>query len=284
VPVYAVDKAGAPILNLAPEDLEMHIKGIKVEQFSLIKKQFQVTEAKKRAAAVPQPKAAAQKKMVFLVFDAAFSPYNLLGKAKAIADTMIAQSDKSAQYVLLSIEPFAGLNYICGPTQDLNLIAKSMKKFISGKKQDYMMQSSDMDRGGISNVYPGGDQHTHEWSARTRMGGSRQNAIFGHDLEQRNDWRDKKRVASSFMSSLLTLNLVLDNFREYSKVIYLYSCGIPGDALLDRSEIIRDSTSMETEVYLSADTVSYDTLKTIGEYLNKSGALLFLVNPAGTWI
>jgi hypothetical protein len=82
----------------------------------------------------------------------------------------------------------------------------------------------------------------------------------------------------------MTLNLVLGNFREYSKVIYLYSCGIPGDALLDRSEIIRDPISMETDVYLSPDTVSYDTLKTVGEYLNKSGALLFLVNPAGTWI
>lgn len=284
VPVYAVDKAGAPVLNLAPEDLEIYIKDIKVEQFSLIKKQFQVTEAKRGGAAVPQALAPAQKKMVFLVFDAAFSPYNLLAKAKAIADTVIAQSDKSAQYVLLSIEPFAGLKYICGPTQDLNLIAKSMKKYIAGKKQDYMLESSDMDRGGIGNVYPGGDQRNPNWSARMRMGGARSYSVQGHDADQRNDWRDKKRVASSFMSSLMTLNLVLGNFREYSKVIYLYSCGIPGDALLDRTERLMDPLTMTWSVSLSVDTVSYDSLKMIGEYFNKSGALLFLVNPAGTWI
>ena len=57
--------------------------------------------------------------MVFLVFDTIFSPYNLMAKAKAIAEKVIAQSDKSAQYVLLSIEPMQGLRYILGPTRDL---------------------------------------------------------------------------------------------------------------------------------------------------------------------
>jgi hypothetical protein len=285
VPVYAVDKTGAPVLNLAPEDLEVYIKGLRVEPFSLIKKQFQVTQTGKREAAAPKPVAPAQKKMVFLVFDAAFSPYNQLAKAKAIADTVIAQSDKSAQYVLMSIEPFAGLNYITGPTRDLNLLARCMKVFVAGKKQDYLLQASEMDRGEIHNARPGGGR-----SPFSRLGGARKSIIGGSDVEARNLWRDYRRVAGSYTSALMTLNLVLGYFKEYSKVVYLYSCGIPSDAFLDRTETPTkparpgEPESQVSEVELTFDAVSYDRLKTIGKLLNKSGALLFLVNPSGTWI
>jgi hypothetical protein len=290
VPVYAVDMAGAPVLNLTPGDLEVHIKGLRVEPFSLIKKQFQATQADKREAAASKPQVPAQKKMVFLVFDAAFTPYNLLAKAKAIADRVIAQSDKSAQYVLLSIEPFSGLSYVVGPTRDLKLLAKSMKGAISGKMHDYLTNSSDMDKGGIHDVYPGGDRGYLTWGTRSRLGGTRQGVVQGSDVEARNLWRDQRRVAGSYTSALMTLNLVLGYFREYSKVVYLYSRGIPSDAFLDRTENPTKPAapgapeSQETEVYLTSDAVSYDRLKTIGRFLNESGALLFLVNPAGTWI
>jgi hypothetical protein len=286
VPVYAVDKAGAPVLNLAPEDLGIYIKGIKVDQFSLIKKQFQVTEAGK-------PAAAAQKKMVFLVFDAAFSPYNLLARGKAVAETVIAQSDKSAQYVLLSIEPLAGLKYIFGPSQDLKQLSKSLERYVKGKKYDYFEPSA-MDNQDIFRVSgPEGPPNSGGGIGLSgRAGGSRAYTLSSGNAAQdsvaRMDWRDKRRVASSYTSSLMTLDLVLGQFRDYSKVIYLYSCGIPGDAFLNRTEIPEPgAVSSPTDappltVYLSADTVAYDTLKMVGEHFNKSGALLFLVNPSGT--
>jgi hypothetical protein len=292
VPVYAVDKAGAPVLNLAPEDMEVTIKGLKVEQFSLIKKQFQVTQAGKPSAAA-KTKGPAQKKMVFLVFDAAFSPYTLLARAKAIADTVIAQSDKTAQYVLLSIEPFAGLNYIAGPTRDLGIIAKSMKKYIVGKKSDYLLQANAMDKNEIQNAYPTGDGRNPSSARRTGLsgtrGGMRSYATAVDDSASRITWKDKRRVASSYASSLMTLDLVLGQFKEYSKVVYLYSCGIPDDALLDRTEWVSKQPASitappEMTISLTADTVAYDTLTTIGRNLNKSGAILFLVNPSGTRI
>jgi hypothetical protein len=291
VPVYAVDKAGAPVLNLAPEDLEVQIKGIKVEPFSLIKKQFQVTETKKGAAPAPAVQSPAQKKMVFLVFDAAFTPYNLLAHTKAVAETVIAQSDKSAQYVLLSIEPYIGLKYIFGPSRDLKQLSKNLKKYVEGKKPDYM-EASAMDNHDIFNVSgPEGPPNLGGGIGLSgRAGGFRAYTLSPgvQDIVARIDWRDKRRVASSYTSSLMTLDLVLGQFRDYSKVIYLYSCGIPGDALLNRTEVPEPgAVSSPTDappltVYLSADTVAYDTLKMVGEHFNKSGALLFLVNPSGT--
>ena len=49
----------------------------------------------------------------------------------------------------------------------------------------------------------------------------------------------------------MTLNLVLGYFQEYSKVIYLYSCGIPSDALQLREETYQRVDSGRDElVYL----------------------------------
>ena len=293
VPVYAVDKAGAPVLDLAPEDLEVYIKDVQVEQFSLIKKQFQKTEGKKPAAG-PQALAPPQKKMVFLVFDAAFSSYNLMSRAKSIAAAVTAQSDKTAHYVLLSIEPFTGLKYITGPTRDLNEIAKSMKKYVAGKKGDYLFEANAMDKNEIQNVYPSGDPRNPNSGALTGLGrtqGGQRSYVYsgGSDLGRKLDRQDKRRRASSYTSALMTLDLVLGQFREYSKVIYLYSCGIPDDALLNRTEwISRAPTALseppEFTVFMSVDTVAYDTLTMIGRHLNKSGSILFLVNPSGTTV
>jgi len=260
VPVYAIDKAGAPVLNLSPADLEVYIKGTKVDQLSLIKKQFQVTETKNTVVTTPQLKAPVQKKMVFLVFDAAFSTYSLMCKAKEIAESVIAQSDKSAQYVLLSVEPNEGLHYIFGPSHDLTLVAKNLKKYVYGKRSeldkpaDIMLEMANL-----------GSHHT-----AYKEGPSRGGHI------------DIKHKASTFMSSLMTLNLVVGIFREYSKVVYLYSCGVPGYALMDRAEIPYGGPTGPDYVYFSPDSLAYDSLTMIGQYLNKSGALLFLVNPEGT--
>jgi len=291
VPVYAIDKAGAPVLNLTPEDLDVRIKGLKVEQFSLIKKQFQVAGTKKSEAPAPPVQGPSQKKLIFLVFDAAFSPYTVLARARAIADTVIAKSDKTAQYVLLSIEPLSGLKYILGPTGDLKLLSKNMSKYLEGKKSDYLLQTSATDRHEINDAYP---TYGRTGAAGGRMGGSRSYISPANPLADvaeagvRNDWRDKRRVAASFASGLMTLDLVMGQYRDFSKVIYLYSCGIPGDALLDRTEkstgVVSPTGLSEMTVFLTADTVAYDTLKMVGEHLNKSGALLFLVNPAGTRI
>jgi hypothetical protein len=288
-------KLGIKYIEIFPgQALSPDHKGVKVEQFSLIKKQFRVAETEQAAPAPAAPAAASvQKKMVFLVFDAAFSPYNLLARAKTIADTVIAQSDKTAQYVLLSIEPFAGLKYIAGPTRDLDQVARSMKKYIAGKKSDYLLEANAMDKNEIQDVYPVGDNRNPLAARPTglggTMGGMRSYATSTHDSASRITWRDKRRAASSYASSLMTLDLVLGQFKEYSKVVYLYSCGIPDDALLDRTEwVSKQPVSMtappEITIFMSADTVAYDTLTKIGRHLNRNGAILFLVNPSGTRI
>ncbi len=285
VPVYAVDRAGAPVLDLTAEDLEVRLGGTPVTPFSLIRKQFQPAEARLEALPLQVPP---QKKMVFLVFDAAFSPYHLLARARTIADTVIAHSDGNSQYVLLSIEPDIGLKYIAGPTRDPDEVSRSLKRFLAGKKQDYLLESANSEPSEPQNVNSPGDILSPNSNQGARTGisffGTRDMAALNRDIGNRTDALDRQRLVSSYTSSLLTLNLVLGQFREFSKVVYLYSCGVTEGALPSRAgpALSAPGRASGRPAFPSADTAAYDSLTMIGRRLNTSGAILFLVNPSGT--
>ena len=287
MPVYAVDKAGAPVLNLSPDDIEIYIKNIRVEKFDIHKKQFQVSETKKGVAPASKPQPPPQKKLVFLVFDGVYTDYTAMANARRLAEIVIDQSDKSADYVLLSIEPYAGLHYILGPTRNVKLLEQKENKYLEGKKHEFAFGGGayfDLPPlGGPGNTFSplvGGMREVHSLGDPS---GGLMNMIDYHE------WLNKKRFAAGYASSLMTLDTVLTLFRDYSKVIYLCSSGIPADALLDRTEFsqfvpgVSDSANPKVDwiVYFSFDSLAYDTLKTIGTHFNRNGALLFIINPLG---
>ena len=80
------------------------------------------------------------------------------------------------------------------------------------------------------------------------------------------------------------MNLVLGQFGEFSKVVYLYSCGVTEGAPLSRTGPVPSGPggAPVRQTYLSADSAADDSLTMIGRQLNTSGAVLFLVNPSGT--
>lgn len=285
VPVYAVDRSGRPVLDLQAEDLEVRLGGRAVSPLSLIRKPFQ--PADRQAAAAFPVQAAAQRKMVFLVFDAAFSPYHLLARARTIAETVIAQSDGTSQYMLLSIEPGTGLKYLAGPTPDRDVVSRSLKRFIAGKKQDYLLESANSEPNEPQNIVPPGDilNPSSGQGARTGVGfGMRDMAAFNRDVLNRAEALDRKRLVSSYTSSLLTLNLVLGQFREFSKVVYLYSSGVTEEVPLGRPGPALPGVggASSRPGYPSVDSAVQDSLAMIGRRLGTSGAVLFLVNPSGT--
>ncbi len=287
VPVYAVDRSGAPVLDLKAEDLEARVGGSPVSPFSLIRKRFQPAEAGPASAPLPV-QAPPQKKMVFLVFDAAFSPYHLLARARTIAETAIAHSDGTSQYMLLSIEPEIGLKYVAGPTRDPDEISKSLKRFLAGKKQDYLLESANSEPSEPQNIAMPGDILSPNSGQGARTGvsffGTRDMAAFSRDLSNRTDALDRKRLTSSYTAALLSLNLVLDQFREFSKVVYLYSCGVTEEAPPSRTGPAPSGPrgAPGRPAYLPADSSAQDSLAMSGRRLNTSGAVLFLVNPSGT--
>ena len=277
VPVYAVNKDGSPALGLKTEDFEVYINEKKIAFFDLHKKEFQVVETQKEAPAanISPP---FEKKMVLLVFDSAFSTYNLLEKAKKVAETMMAQEEDATQYIALSIEPFAGLKPIVGPTRDRDIVAKNIQKYVSGKKAEYL-QISAMDSTEIRNVYPKGSQYADRNPDESRTRG-RLTSLF-----ERLDTREKRRIASVYTQSLMTLNLILGYFKDNSKIIYLFSCGIPTSAMEWKTESNPgqpDEPGLTSYLNISPDQINLQSLKNVGKYFNQNGSLLFLINPSGT--
>ncbi len=286
VPVYATKRDGSPAVGLKTEDLELYVNGRKVERFDLHTKEFQVVPVSRPESPAGQAVAPApfQKKMVFLVFDSAFSNYNLLQKAKKVAETMMAQEELAAEIVAMSIEPFAGLKSICGPTRDRRSVARALKSLVSGKKAEYLVSSA-MDASSIHDAYPR-DKRYEGWNPPEVADPKKH--VPGYE---RYDSFEKKRIAVAYTQALMTLNLILGYFKDHTKVVYLFSCGIPSAAMEIKTEydfnpnvkMLADQNSGDLSFFnLSPDSFNIKALQKIGQSINKNGSLLFLINPSGT--
>ncbi len=276
VPLYAMKDDGSPARGLKPDDFEVYLNKKKIPLFDLHKKEFRAVEPFE-GPPFEGIAPAFEKKMVFLVFDSAFSSYALLEKAKKVAGTMMAQEGQGAQFIALSIDPFSGLKTILGPTRDRDLVARTVDEFVSGKKADYL-RSNALDSTSIRNVYPSGSgRNPDELPTPGRW----------TNVLERLDTAEKRRIASVYTRSLLTLNLILGYFRDNSKVIYLFSCGIPTSAMEWKREILFDPTGPvepgdSSYLNTAPDHFNRQALVDVARLFNRNGSLLFLINPAGT--
>ena len=250
-PIYAMNKDGTPAANLTSADLEVLVSGNPVEDFTLTK-------------------GGSRNKLVFLIFDTATISSNLLSKSKKIAEKTVSQADGLVRFIVMTIDPGAGLRPICGPSTDKDFILRTMAKSIVSKQSDYFRSRATSDTE-IRDAYP-------EWRDNTPAKMSQE--------EKKRDLQQDRQVGTIIITSLWTLNAVLARFPESDKVVHLYSCGIPSGAATYRSKIIYDengNTASDQNVELSApDGVMFDQIKGAGQSIKKNSALLFIINPGGT--
>jgi hypothetical protein len=251
-PLYARNKDGTPAAGLTAADLQVTVGGNPVEDFALTR-------------------GGSQNTLVFLVFDTASIGSNLLSKSKKIAESTVSPANSQVRFVVMTIDPYAGLRPICGPTTDKRLVAKNISKSVTAKRSDYF-QSRATDGSGIRDAYP--DWHTPDLlSASTSAVGKMR------------DLQEDRQVANVLITSLVTLNNILRRFPESDKVVHLYSCGIPTGATADHTQVVYlgDGATAPSRVDMSSpDRVIYDQIKAAGQSLKKNGALVSIVNPGGT--
>ena len=247
IPIYATNKDGTPVTRLTPADLEVLVSGKPVGDYGLTK-------------------GGSQNKLVFLVFDTASISSNLLSKSKKIAEKAVSQAPDQVRFVVMTIDPGAGLRPVCGPSTDKEFILRTMAKSVVSKESGYFRSRATSDTG-IRDTYP-------EWRNNTPATTSKRNH------------QEDRQVGTIIVTSLWTLNSILARFPQSDKVVHLYSCGIPLGATVNRSKFTLDrnpNTGVEHNVELSSpDAVIYDQIKGAGQSIKKSSALLFLINPGGT--
>ena len=122
VPLFAVDKSGDSVTDLKKDDIKLLVNGKNVSEFTLLKRKFSVLDS---GSEEKGPGTIIEKeKIAFLIFDIAYSTQTHMEKNKAVAADLISKSASSTRFVLTTIHPFAGLQYMYGPSNDKIILKK----------------------------------------------------------------------------------------------------------------------------------------------------------------
>jgi hypothetical protein len=249
VPVFAVDENGNSITDLKEGDLAVTVDNRTVDAFSLYKKEFDVSKTVKVNDRIVKGKEV--KKTVFLVFDNFFSSHLMLSKSRSIARSLIDKSENDSRYVVLSLEFGVGLKYIAGPTNSKKEVFAALKKITPTMRgmQRYNPLQSDIST-----------QTKQIRRPRTVMGPSQFRLFFNQTYQN-----------EVFLKGIQTLDTALKTMVGSSRVVYFFSTGMPEETLYRR---------VATSVSISAHY--YEMMKHVGQVLNRSSAMLFVINPEGT--
>ena len=250
-PLYATQKDGTPATQLTAADLEVLVGGRPVEGFTL-------------------SQGGSENKLVFLVFDTASINANMLSKSKKIAEKTISRNDGHVRYIVMTIDPFSGLRAICGPSTDKEFVIGSIAKSVVSKQSDHYRSRAESGTG-IRDAYP-------DWADKTPSKMAKQ--------EKDRDFQQDRQVAAAIISSLRTLDEILRRFPESDKIVHLHTAGIASGAATNRSTIVYDPegdvSSPENVEISTPDKFLMDQINNAGRSFKASGALVFVVNPAGT--
>jgi hypothetical protein len=81
-------------------------------------------------------------KSIFLLFDVAMSGQACTEHSKDIARKIVANAGPGFQFTVLTIEPWKGLNYLCGPSTDKKELQDIIKKKVIGKPNERIVDPS----------------------------------------------------------------------------------------------------------------------------------------------
>lgn len=247
VPLFAVDRDGNAITDLKKEELRLLVNKRPADEFILTRRLFDVEEELPQGQSVP---VVGKKRMMFLIFDNAFSSMTNFKKSIRIAKRLVEGAASSTSFSILTIDPYAGLLYLGGELeQKAKVIDLIDKKVVSNPKARDIETFKAM-------------------SSRTQFGSSI--GSFYADNETRFFWEEiggaaLKRINRNYFRSLEVLTFAMNSIQD-NKFVYLFSEGIS----LSASKIIpRQDAEYQELISKSADL------------LGRSGAVLFIINPAG---
>lgn len=247
LPVFAVDKDDNSVLDLKNEDIEIFINNRRIEHFTLYKRDFNVEKEKMiKAEVIKRP---LKRKIAFLIFDVAFTALENLGRSKVIAKDLIEKGSDSTSFVIMIVDPYAGLQYKAGPETDKEILSAIIDKEVKINERARSVEPA------VTAI--SGAQVTGKRGSKYGAGGM---AFLSEEITSslRNT---NKNFYFSFESLYYSLNQITDN-----KFIYFFSEGL--------SFWSRKSSRHSEEQY-------FRDLKKSADYMGKSGSVIFVINPNG---
>ena len=250
VPLFAVDRDGMPVGDLKREEVRLLVNKRPVDGFVLTRRAFDVEERLPReqaeAAAPPLPE---RKRMVFLVFDIAFLSQQDFNKSQAIARSLVEGSAAATAFSIFTIEPYAGLRYLGGPIENKTEILDMIRNNVSlnTKAKDVKVVQE------MNSYLPQSSKKGPKYTEGEVDFFKEELAITSLKIANRN-----------YLKALGTLAYVLNAVQD-NKFVYLFTEGIADFA---RRQVRHQDLEFQDQIREAAGK------------LGRSGALLFVVNPA----
>jgi len=256
VPVFAVDNNGNPVTDLQPGDIKVRLNGRQITAFILDKYSFTETrrEKEKLSPAVPAAKQPAmiKRKMVFLLFDRTLSGDTSTRQAIDIAQKIIMEAQEDMQFFVLTIDPYAGLTFIGeGSAGNKDQLVELIKTKVKRRQNERLVPYWDLKK---------------EFDSSGR--GKKSDEEIELYIRKEKAAKPFLRESMGFFYAFETLYLFLNSIED-NKFIYFFTEGM--------------STSILTSGVSLAGYrgMYYYYFKKVARYLNRCGALLFIINTMG---
>lgn len=246
LPIFVLDKDGNSVLDLKDTDIDLRVNNLKVTGFSLYKRKFSVEEKIAQKEAVPLLE---KRKIVFLLFDVAYSTRENFHRSKEVAKNLVNKADADTLFSVIGIDPFAGPEYAGGPLSDKKKVIELIDTKINWAPNSKSIAAV------LRAVYG------------SQMDGSRVSRLEDSDIAVLTEQRSSglRKSNTNYFRAFQTLHHALNTIKD-NKFIYLFSEGI--------SLFARQSVTHGAEEF-------WFFIKQTAGYLSRCGAVLFIINPAG---
>ena len=268
VPVYAVAADGNPVLDLKKRDLSLFINGKPTKILQLRRYEFGPPEEGKDELAlgtkVDRP--AAPDRVIFMVFDQAFSSWKGIRRAKDIGRNIVEQSLPGDRFVVLTYSPGKDLRFMSGPNQSKKETLGTIDHIrqLQERKLDFMYDTM--------NTALAPSQNWSSTSAanrppRSAWGRSRLYFLNQSITEEMEYKAEIARLGSSFARFKYALKTIVQ-----PKVVLLISEGVARQSF---NTVVRggyEKNKSRFNNYLA------QFFQTIGKAVNEGGGVLYTVN------
>lgn len=253
VPLFAVDNNEDSITDLKKNDIQLLVNGIDVSEFDLYKRAFDsISEIKDETKFEYKID---KSKIAFLIFDITYQFRANMKKVNEIADELISNSDKSTYFVIMTLDPLAGLQYLFGPSNQKEklrvVVDRKIKMLPESRNSKPILNNA----GQAQIIGKGGIQ---KYESRGKISG-KDEMTFQKETKMMLGVNINRNFFYSFESLYYSLNQISDN-----KFVYFFSEGL--------SDLASKNVDHGIEEF-------YRRLQKSAEFLGRSGAVIFIIDP-----
>ncbi|MCX6579948.1 MAG: hypothetical protein NT166_07155 [Candidatus Aminicenantes bacterium] len=255
VPLFVVDSAGNPVLDLKQEELQVFANGRPMEIIYFNRFEFAYdTETAATQNIAEDKKAPALKlpdRIIFIIIDSVFNSASGLRRSKKIARDLIREGTHGERFILLENTPAGGLKYMAGPSSDSDKLVKGIDKITPN--HTIWKQLKDIRENNLINVQ--------QW--------------VGIDHIPSPDRRDSGELEPAYKNMAIRFSHVLSQFQyalktiTQPKIVFLISEGI--------SNMAFNEEYSEGKFFVKPFLFNY--VKDIVRAVNTGGSVLYTINP-----